>query len=271
MLTLQSPEREKSVVIQIHSVPWNSVPTKKEAQNIFDKMRDITDDTEWKNIMEEASKGNFRPGFRCQPNTTKDMEAGGVRLCYCVKTRSRYVVLPMNDPVKALLKCQKFMREMDGVRTNNEKTQQREETSGNTDVPWARIKKSEVLRNFHLTRYGNKLAQHRDMSNIERSYLIYSLMMMTNNPNFKHDRIIFSERNIAEIKGLKWNSSGKQLIWEFCAKEPLRSIMLEDTGPSGIKYRKNWENYLKQQDKTFYVPQLSQFSPSISDPSSNDQ
>lgn len=224
-----------SRVIIVQVEPWNAVQTKKE-DNLFERMKAVTEDQEWRRLFDEASKGNFRQGFRFANGFLMFSEKG--------KPKTKKVFLP-DDPIKAAKMCQEFMRENGGVRTEIEMRKSQELLKTTTKVTnWDKIKKSEPAKNFHLLRFTHRLSDSLGLSITERKELHYKLLQLIRSKGFDHKRVVFEEGRIVEIKNLKVN--GGQLIDEPIPEHHYSPIVCNTTESNGIDYRTRWTRYINR-------------------------
>jgi len=227
-----------SRVIQVYSEPWALTPPPNKKSNIFDRMRAIAEDEEWRKTFEDASKGVFRNGFRYDEKQKQ--------LIYVIKGRIRHNKVTLSDdPAKAILQCQKFMRNMAGVRTEIECTREKIALPTKTSE-WDKIKKNELSRNFHLARYGIKLAESMGFDAQKRRELIHRLKVLVMSPKFDHKRVIFNNFRIQQIDGLVIDRNGRPTEKLTKTEGKYEAVVYQRDENEGIDYSYSWNVYLKK-------------------------
>lgn len=235
-----------SVSVQVSCVPWNRPQQSARPKDIFERMRDLIDDPEWKLLFDNASKGTFRPGFRFD----------GKFLIYSPKGnpgKKLRLKLVDEDPTKLLSQCQNFFGQHGGVRTKLDqevatRIEDELKSSKKSEISWIRIKKIDALRNLHLHLYIDRLLQIKELDESHRVSLFHDLNLLLRDSDFKNDRVVFKEGIIADIKGLKWN--GARLNVET-SSSGFKSLVFNDRQRTGINYRDHWEEYKKKQSKKY--------------------
>ena len=167
---------------------------------LFEKIKIEVKDKEWVSLFDDMANGKFLPGFRFNKGTLIYQRNG-----------SPSKLLLNEDPKTAMGQVQEFMRKR-GVTTTIERDEEENGRVEKNNQGWCSVK-SENMQEHYLNSYVDCIVYEKGLSRKDEDALRTEVFIANLNKRLNTKNVIFDEKGIKEIKGLRWDD--KKFRWHI--------------------------------------------------------